>query len=139
MKANYSLWTELPYAGETKPPNNPEAPLAGSWKLFFLKRKKGSFFTPKNEPIRLEITNPNRVDWNKQLEIVQETLNNVTPYQIQQAKYWGTGVATKQWTPIIDRLIDTYGVSAPRAARILAALQSGVNDAYVVAWYLKFK
>ena len=30
MRANYPLWSQLPYAGETEPPKNPETPLAGS-------------------------------------------------------------------------------------------------------------
>ncbi|PTX59058.1 PAP2 superfamily protein [Melghirimyces profundicolus] len=47
-------------------------------------------------------------------------------------------MATKQWTPIIDRLIDTYGFSPPRAARVLAATQAAINDAFVVVWYLKY-
>lgn len=35
-------------------------------------------------------------------------------------------------------MIDTYGVTAPKAGRILAATQSALNDAFVVAWYFKF-
>ncbi len=139
MKHNYSLWSKLPYAGESDPPKNPEEPLAGSWPLFYLKRGKKSFLTPYGKPIKLNIKNPNLIDWNEELKIVQETLETINPNQIQQAKYWGTGVATKQWTPIIDKLIDTYGVSAPMAGRILATVQASINDTFVVVWNLKYK
>ncbi|SFS42752.1 vanadium-dependent haloperoxidase [Marininema halotolerans] len=147
---NYKLWSQLPYAGETKPPSNPEEPLAGSWPLFFLKREKHHgetvFTDDKGNPLQL-IKDPNQINFEQELKIVQETLANLTPQQKAIARYWGTGVATKQWTPIIDRLIDTYNtanlinllVSAPRAARILASVQAGINDTFVVTWYLKYK
>lgn len=75
----------------------------------------------------------------RELPIVQRTLRNLTREQKAIATYWGTGVATKQWTPIADQLIDAYGVEAPRGARILAALHAGLNDAFVVTWFYKFK
>ncbi|WP_240189800.1 vanadium-dependent haloperoxidase [Bacillus sp. P14.5] len=53
--------------------------------------------------------------------------------------YYGSGVPTKQWTPVIDRLIDTYNVSPTAAAQILAYVQGAVNDAMVVTWDLKYK
>ncbi|MBD1373022.1 vanadium-dependent haloperoxidase [Hazenella sp. IB182357] len=145
-KLNYSLWSNLPYAGENSPPTNPEEPLAGSWPLYFLKRRKDHFEDSKGNKLKL-IKDPNEIDFDQQLQVVQDTVQNITPGQIDIAKYWGTGVATKQWTPIIDRLIDTYNaaelidllVSAPRASRILAAVQAGINDAFVVTWYLKYK
>lgn len=140
MKITYQRWSRLPYAGEKEPPTNPEEPLAGSWKLFFLKRDaKGNFLTPNKKLLKLNIKNPNTIDWNNQLKAVLQTLNAIDYNQIEIARYWGTGVATKQWTPIIDILIDTYGVSAPRAARILASIQASLNDTFVVVWNLKFK
>ncbi|MEW9503074.1 vanadium-dependent haloperoxidase [Jeotgalibacillus marinus] len=136
---DYLKWNEIPYAGEKTPPTNPEEPLAGSWTTYYLKRCRSLFFTkPEGEPIYFTILNPNYIDFDKQLEYVLETRDNMAPYQKTIARYWGAGVATKQWTPIIDRLIDTYGVTAPRAARILGAVQSAINDAFVVTWYYKF-
>ena len=140
MKHNYKLWTELPYAGESSPPTNPEQPFAGSWPTYYLKRSShGGFETLNGKPIKLAIKNPNDIDWNHQLKIVQNIQKMLTLQQIAIAKYWGTGVPTKQLTPIMDRLIDTYGCTPSKAARILAAVQAGVNDVGVVAWYLKFK
>ncbi len=139
MKANYRLWNKYPYAGESEPPKNPEEPLAGSWPLYYFKRSKHFFTTLQGKKIVLAIENPNKINWEEELKVVKNTLQIIDPHQIEVAKYWGTGVATKQWTPIIDRLIDTYGVSAPRAARILAVVQAGFNDAFIIAWKLKFK
>lgn len=140
MKHNYKLWTELPYAGESSPPTNPEQPFAGSWPMYYLKRSShGGFETLNGKPIKLAIKNPNEINWNHQLKIVQNIQKMLTPQQIAIAKYWGTGAATKQWAPIIDRLIDTYGLTAAKAARVLAAVHAGINDILVVAWYLKFK
>ncbi|SFS51733.1 vanadium-dependent haloperoxidase [Marininema halotolerans] len=138
--STYLRWSKLPYAGEKTPPKNPVEPLAGSWPTYYLKRSRdGSFQTPAGQRISLAIRNPNTINWYRQLKFVQYTLNNITPQQIKIAKYWGDGPPTKQWTPIMDRLIDTYGVSAPRAARILAATQTAINDIFVVVWYLKYK
>lgn len=140
MKTTYKRWSKLPYAGETEPPTNPEEPLAGSWNMYFLKRdSKGNFLAPNRKLLKLNIKNPNKIDWNNQLKAVHQTLDDIDYYQVDIANYWGTGVATKQITPIIDILIDTYGVSAPRAGRILASVQAGINDAFVVTWHLKYK
>lgn len=133
-------WSKLSYAGEERVPNA-EDPKAGSWTTFFLKRDKyGKFIDNKGEKIAFNIQQPDSsIDFEgKQLDIVKETLKNITRKQIKIAKYWGDGPATKQWTPIIDILIDTYNVSAPKAARILACVNGAFNDAFVVAWYFKY-
>lgn len=70
--------------------------------------------------------------------IVEQTLENLTPTQIEIARYWGDGPPTKQFTPIIDRLVDTYGFSASRSARVLAAVQAAINDVLAVTWYYKY-
>lgn len=136
-KTNYLQWSEVPYGGEAEPPDNPVDPLAGSWPTYYIKRRGNRFYSTRG-PIHFGIQDPNDIDWGAELRVVQETLDNITPEQIRIAKYWGTGVATKQWTPIIDRLIDTYGVAPPYAARILAAVQAGINDTFVVVWYYKY-
>ncbi|ACL69309.1 vanadium-dependent haloperoxidase [Halothermothrix orenii] len=133
-------WSKLPYAGEKQLPV-PEEPLAGSWPTFFLKRDhRGRFLDPDGNLIDLKIRFPGRsIDFTgKQLAIVKKTLDNITKEKIKIARYWGTGPPTKQWTPVIDKLIDVYNISATRAGRILGAVQGGLNDARVVAWHLKF-
>ena len=89
--------------------------------------------------MKLPIKNPNVIDFNKELEEVKCSLERLTPIQEKIAIYYGTGVPTKQWTPIIDRLIDSYGVSPVYAARILATVQMAVNDTMIVVWNLKYK
>lgn len=140
-KNDYPLWKDIPYAGEKRPPLNGETPNAGSWNTYYLQHSNdGEGFEDKDgRRIKLEIQDPNTIDWYQQLKVVQKTLATITENEIIIAKYWGSGPATKQWTPIADILIDSYGVEAPRAARILAALHAGINDAFVVAWHLKYK
>ncbi|MGB7999868.1 MAG: vanadium-dependent haloperoxidase, partial [Anaerobacillus sp.] len=99
----------------------------------------GRFETLNGRLIRLEVKSPTSIDWDDELSKVKHTLKHITPKQVKLAEYWGTGVASKQWTPIIDKLIDTYGVTAPRAARILAAVSAGMNDAFTTTWYLKYR
>jgi hypothetical protein len=136
----YKLWTDLPYAGEDKPPSNPVDPLAWSWSTEYIQlNAEGQLKDRTAKTKNLRIQNPHKIEWNRQLEIVQETLENITDEQIQIAKYWGAGAPTKQWTPIIDRLIDTYSVTPPMAGRILKAVHAGINDTNVVTWYVKFR
>jgi hypothetical protein len=140
MKRNYKRWTKFPYAGESRPPYNPEEPLAGSWKLNYFKRNdKGYFLSPEGKPLCFALKNPNHIDWNNELKKVKKVLNKVTDSETEVATYWGTGVATKQWTPVIDRLIDAYGVTAPKAGRMLDTVHSAINDAFVITWDLKYK
>ncbi|MCT2534672.1 vanadium-dependent haloperoxidase [Aquibacillus koreensis] len=137
---SYKRWTDIPYAGETRPPNNPIEPFAGSWRTYFIQHdEKGGFETLDGRPIRLAIKDPNTIDFEKELKVVQRAQENINEDEINKAIYWGAGPPTKQWTPIVDRLIDSYSVEAPRASRILAALYAGLNDAFVVAWSLKYK
>lgn len=137
MSDNYLRWSEIAYGGEVHPPNDAVDPQASSWPMYYLKREGDSFYGP-NGKISFQIRSPESIDWNKQLSIVQSTLKNITTEQVNIATYWGTGPATKQWTPIIDRLIDTYGLTPTKAARVLAAVQAGMNDTFVVAWYYKY-
>lgn len=155
-------WSQLAYAGTQRVPR-PIDPEAGSWPLFFLRRNGderflksncpnngrlfptdcrdipvGEFLTPEGEVIAFELQDPTNFDFEQELIVVENTLNTLTPLQKQIALYWGDGPPTKQWTPIIDRLIDTYGLTPNRAARVLAAAQGAFNDALVVTWYYKF-
>jgi hypothetical protein len=132
-------WFELPYAGEQIPPNNPVDPLAGSWPTFYIQNDgEGNFKDLNGNIIQWNVIDPSIVDYDEQLKIVKRILRKITRRQIEITKYWGTGVATKQWTPIIDRLIDAYDVDPARAARIVAATQAGINDTFVVTWYFKY-
>ncbi|MBO8164531.1 MAG: vanadium-dependent haloperoxidase [Brevibacillus sp.] len=140
MRFMYPRWSKLPYAGEKRPPTNPVDPLAGSWSTYFIRLdRRGGIRDRNGRRVKLFIRDPNSIRWDEQLKIVQKTLKNLTKQQIRAAKYWGTGAPTKQFTPIIDRLIDTYGISPARTARMLAAVQAGINDALVVTWFYKYR
>jgi len=134
------LWDELSYAGEKRVPI-PLDPTAGSFPLFFLGRnEQGDFTDPAGNPIAFEIRSPFLIDFEgEQLPLVRQALRDLTPSQVTIAEYWGAGPATKQWTPIIDRLIDTYHLTPVRAARVLAAVQSAINDTFAVVWFLKYQ
>jgi len=131
-------WFELPYAGETQRPEGID-PSAGSWPLFYLNRnKRGTFIAQDGRPIKFDVRCPKEIDFCKELRKVQKALNNITVRQREIAEFWGDGPATKQWTPIIDRLVDTYNFSPAQSARVLACVHAGINDAFVVAWYFKY-
>ncbi|WP_139489772.1 vanadium-dependent haloperoxidase [Brevibacillus dissolubilis] len=132
-------WSQLAYAGESRVPV-PAVPNAGSWPLVFLGRNaEGQFTDPQGQPITFELRHPDSIDFaGAELTRIKQTLADLTPKQIAIAKYWGQGTPTKQWTPIIDRLIDTYGLSAPHAARLLAAVHGAIQDAFVVTWHYKY-
>ncbi len=112
---------------------------ASSWPMFYFKRNWRNQFTDMSgELVSFKIRNPRFIDfYGKELTLVKDTLNNLTDEQIAIAKYFSVGPPTKQWTPIIDRLIDTYNVNPPRAARIIAATHAAINDSFVITWYLK--
>ncbi|WP_112181071.1 vanadium-dependent haloperoxidase [Paraliobacillus zengyii] len=140
MDKNYLRWTALPYAGESNPPRYSATPLAGSWPLVFLKRdSKDDFLDPAGKKLHFPITSPNVIDFDKELHVVRKTLHNLTPEQKKIGTYYGTGVPTKQWTPVIDRLIDAYDVSPLHATRILASVHGAINDTMIIVWDLKYK
>lgn len=139
MPEPYKRWTDLPYAGEKIPPTNSEEPLCQSWSTHYIRLDPdGTIRDLEGNIMPVAIQHPDAIDWDKQLKAVQKTGRALTEKQIRIARYWGTGVPTKQFTPIIDRLIDTYGITASRAARILTVVQAGINDTMVVTWYYKY-
>lgn len=140
MRKNYLRWSGVPYAGEMDPPDDPVTPLAGSWPLVYLKRDAdGNFFNSKDTKLKFPLINPNSIDFYKELRTVQRTLRTLTTDQRKIGIYYGSGVPTKQWTPIIDRLVDSYGVGPTEAARILAAVQGAINDTMIIVWDLKYR
>lgn len=131
-------WSQLSYAGESRVSEGID-PTAGSWPLYYMKRETNQQFTTLDgKVISFAIQNPDNINFDAELLTVQQTLNNLTPHQWEIAEYWGDGPPTKQWTPIIDRLIDTYNLSPVRAARVLAAVQAGINDGLAVTWHYKY-
>lgn len=114
--------------------------VASSWPMFYFKRNWCNQFTDlRGNLVTFKIKNPRYIDfYGRELDIVQETLANLTDDQRKIANYFGFGPPTKQWTPVIDRLIDTYEVNPTRAARIIGATQAAMNDAIIITWHLKY-
>jgi hypothetical protein len=138
-KKRLPSWSDTPYAGETRVPP-PLDPHAGSWPMYHLYRNAKGFTDLKGRAITLEIQQPDTIDFiGQQLRKVKETLSSLTNVQVQIARYWNSGPPTKQWTPVIDKLIDTYGISGPYASRILAAVHAGIHDITIVTWFLKYQ
>ncbi|MGD7045907.1 vanadium-dependent haloperoxidase [Jeotgalibacillus proteolyticus] len=137
----YLEWSKESYGGEKTPPKDPITPLAGDWPLTFLKRnRRGDFLDPDGRRrLDLPILHPDQIDFEEELKAVQHALDHLTTEQENIGIFYGSGVPTKQWTPVIDRLIDSYGVSPVYAARILAAVQMAINDTMIVVWNLKYK
>lgn len=139
MKGDYLRWSKSISAEELTPPDNPVTPFACSWPLFFLKRsRQGTFLDPYGRELKLMIKHPHRVDFEQELTIVQDTLKTLSPSQIKIARYYGEGVPTKQWIPVLDHLVDTYEIPATFAARIFANFHAAINDIIIVTWCLKY-
>jgi len=137
MRANYRRWTEHPYQGEQVPPKG--SPEVAGWPMFFISRgRNNDFLDPSHQRINWRIKNPNEIDWEKELSIVEQTLTSLTPRQISIAKYWGTGEATEKMTPMIFNLAKRYRLGSPNVARVQAYVHAAVNDAFVMSWYFKY-
>ncbi|WP_052728615.1 phosphatase PAP2 family protein [Domibacillus tundrae] len=151
FQVTYPPWSQLPYPGEASPPSNFEhgEPFNPSWPLVFLKRDENNWFTdPAGNPLP-QVKHPTTIDWDSELKLVQKTLKNLTTKQKALAEYWGTRHVTKQWTPIMDRLIDIYATlqipfplvssSAPGDGRILVLIPGAINDALIVCSTVKYR
>lgn len=123
-------------AGKLKPVD----PEAGSWPLYYFKKNWCNQWTDlEGKLVSFKIRNPQRIDFfGTELEAVKNAQQNLTDEQRTIANYFGFGPPTKQWTPVIDRLNDTYSVSPSRAARIIAVTQAAINDALIICWHLKY-
>jgi hypothetical protein len=137
MRANYRRWSEYPYPGEENPPQGSSEPR--DWPMFFIFREKDNIFLdPFRQRINWRIKNPNDIDWEKELPIVEATLKLLTPSQIQIAKYWGTVEITERISTMTCDLADKHRLGSPDIARVLGFLHASLNDAFVITWYFKY-
>jgi len=89
MRASYRKWKEHPYDGEKNPPKGSSE--AGYWPMFFFsKGRDNNFLDPFHQPINWRIKNPDDINWQTELFLVDQTLKSLTPQQRQIAQYWGT-------------------------------------------------
>jgi hypothetical protein len=137
MRTVYRKWSQIPYPGELTPPGGNPAP--GYWPMFFISRQGSNvFLDPEHQPITWRIKNPNDIDWNLELLLVEQTLMSITPEQVRSAQYWGSVDITRRISDIALNLNDKYILPSPNAARVLGYLQAAINDTFVITWYLKY-
>jgi hypothetical protein len=137
MPTGYRRWSEHPYQGEPFPPKG--SPAAGFWPMFFIsKGANHTFFDPFHQRINWIIKNPNDIDWEAELSIVEQTLKSLTPQQIYNAQYWGTGELTVKISNMISGLADKYRLGSPYIARVLGYTHAAINDTFVITWFLKY-
>ncbi|WP_054637703.1 vanadium-dependent haloperoxidase [Thalassobacillus sp. C254] len=74
----------------------------------------------------------------EQLEIVKQTIRNLTPQQIEMAKLYAETTPTEDWAFVINELLEKYDSNPPRAARITGICKAALNDTMVVTWDIKY-
>ncbi|MGD6831346.1 vanadium-dependent haloperoxidase [Sutcliffiella halmapala] len=137
MRSNYRKWSEYPYQGEQVPPRG--APESGYWPMFFFRRESASrFIDPFGRPIHWQINNPLDINWESELQLVEQTRYAITPQQIQSAQYWATGELTSRFSRLIYELGTKYQKGSPTIARMQGFYQAAINDVFVICWYLKY-
>jgi hypothetical protein len=137
MRQNYRKWSEHPYPGQPLPYQN-SSPVA-NWPLFFIKRgPHNQFYDPFGQRINWRITHPDHINWEAQLVLVEQTLRNLTPDQIQMARYWGTGELTAKITTDIFRMARMERLGSPEVSQVLAFVHAALNDVFVITWLLKY-
>jgi hypothetical protein len=137
MRTSYRRWTKFPYPGERIPPKG--SPEAGYWTMFFISRgRDNDFLDPFHQRINWRIKNPNDIDWETELFIVENTLKSLTPQQIRIAQYWGTGEITAKITTMIFGLAEKYELESPNVARVQGYFHAAINDAFVMTWFFKY-
>jgi len=137
MRISYRRWKDYPYPGEKEPPKGSSK--AGYWPMFFFsKEKNNNFLDPFHQPVSWRIKDPNNINWDTELFIVEKTLKSLTSKQVQIAQYWGTGELSSKITDIIFNLSQDYKLGSPHVARILGYFHASINDTCVITWFLKY-
>ena len=106
-----------------------EEPYAGNWATWVL-RSGSEVRVPPPAPA----VSPRGATELAQLE--QAQLER-TQDQINAARFWDTGPATRRWTELCLEMIQTHRPNPPRAARGLALVHVAMYDALVAAWHAK--
>lgn len=137
MRASYRKWNEHPYDGEKNPPKGSSE--VGYWPMFFFSKSRDNhFLDPFHQPINWRIKNPNDINWQTELLLVDQTLKSLTPQQRQIAQYWGTGELCAKITAMIFDLGEKYQLGSPTIARALGYSNAAINDTFVITWFLKY-
>ncbi len=131
-------WSKIPYPGQVAPYVGVE-PSAGTWSMNYFKGIRNGMLIDKNgRGIKLDIKDPRSVDFHNELKEVQYVNQNVTEKQKDIAKYWAGDVPVATIGPTFIQLVKTYNINPVKSSRMLDGLSKGLNDAFVITWYLKY-
>ena len=126
-----AFWEPPP--GSVTPPTQP---LAGTWKTWVL--TSGSQFRPPR-PEAIVFGTPEHV---AEMREVMDVGARITPEHERIARFWvggqGSSLPPGLWNQVALVYLANFRVSAPRAARVLAALNVAEHDAAVAVWDTKF-
>jgi membrane-associated phospholipid phosphatase len=108
--------------------------LAGTWRTWNI--RSGSQFLPDPPPAF------GGKAYAREVAEVYKVSRSLTDEQKQIANFWadvpGTVTPTGHWNQIALELIRGHRLSAPAAARVLAALNTAQADAFIACWNAKF-
>jgi hypothetical protein len=114
---------------------NPLEPLAGEWRPWVL--PNGAAVEPP-EPVPYD----SPAFW-KEVEEVKRVANSLTPTQKAIAETWnldrGTVTPSGVWNLKAAQLAQDWKLSAPDTARMFAALNIAMMDAFIACWHAKYK
>ena len=126
-----AFWEPPP--GSVTPPTQP---MAGTWKTWVL--SSGSQFRPSRPPA-IVYGSPEHV---AEMREVMDVRARITPEQERIARFWvggqGSSLPPGLWNQVALVYLANTRDSAPRAARVLAALNVAEHDAAVAVWDTKF-
>lgn len=107
-----------------------EEPFAGNWTTWVLR---------SGRDVRLPAPPPlASAQGLAELDQLKQAQRERTPAQIDAARFWDTGPATRRWTEIQLEMIKTHRPNPPRASRGLALMHIAMFDALVAAWHAKY-
>jgi hypothetical protein len=120
----------------TEPPGvpGPMEPATGQWRPWNIRR--GSAYRPPPPPA------PGDPGYDAAVMEVYETSLNLQPEQRAIALFWADGAGTEtppgHWNRIAIDLVERAGLSARKAARTFALLNTAQADAFIACWDSKF-
>lgn len=103
---------------------------AGNWKTWVL-RSGREIGVPRPEAAT-------SAQGTRELAQLKRAQAERTEAQINAARFWDTGTATRRWTEIHLEMIKSHRPNPPRAARGLALMHLAMYDAMVAAWHIKY-
>jgi hypothetical protein len=105
---------------------------------FLLEGKpNNTFLDPFHQRIHWNIKNPNEINWEGELLIVEQALKALTTQHLQLARFWGTREITARISDITFDLASKNRLGSPSIIRVLGFLHSAMNDAFVIIWFFK--